>query len=62
MSYRFVLVFSIAIFIYFCKSDDDNIRNEFHVDPISKNNVLFIIADDIGLDATIGYSISFIKA
>ena len=55
-------MFSIAIFIYFCKSDDDNIRNEFHVDPISKNNVLFIIADDIGLDATIGYSISFIKA
>ena len=56
MKYRFATFFLLAICMYSCKSDDD-ITNDFHVDPISKNNILLIIADDIGLDATIGYSI-----
>ena len=57
MTHRLVTLLFIAIFICSCKSDDDNITNEVDIDPISKNNVLLIIADDIGLDATIGYNI-----
>ena len=57
MTHRLVTLLFITIFICSCKSDEDNITNEVDIDPISKNNVLLIIADDIGLDATIGYTI-----
>ena len=56
MTHRLVTLLLITIFIWSCKSDEDNITDEVGIDSISTNNVLLIIADDIGLDATIGYN------
>jgi arylsulfatase A-like enzyme len=57
MTHRLGTLLLITIFIWSCKSDEDNITDEVDIDSISTNNVLLIIADDIGLDATIGYNI-----
>ena len=57
MVQRFVIFFLILIFISSCNSDEDSITSDSSVIPITKNNVLLIILDDIGLDATIGYNI-----
>ena len=52
MVQRFVNFFLILILIFIssCNSDEDTIA-------VTKNNVLLIVVDDIGLDATIGYNI-----
>ena len=57
MVQRFLIFFLILIFISSCNSDEDSITSDSSVIPITKNNVLLIILDDIGLDATIGYNI-----
>ncbi len=54
---RFGNFFLILIVIFSCDSDEDSIASSSPVVPITKNNVLLIIVDDIGLDATIGYNI-----
>ena len=54
---RFGNFFLILIVIFSCDSDEDSIASSSPVAPITKNNVLLIIVDDIGLDATIGYNI-----
>jgi len=54
---RFVNFFLILIFIFSCNSEEDSIASSLPVTPITKNNVLLIIVDDMGLDATIGYNI-----
>ena len=57
MVHRFINFFLILVFIFSCNSDEDSIASPSPVVPIAKNNVLLIIVDDIGLDATIGYNI-----
>ena len=57
MAHRFINFFLILVFIFSCNSDEDSIASPSPVVPIAKNNVLLIIVDDIGLDATIGYNI-----
>ena len=57
MVHRFINFFLILVFIFSCNSDEDSIASPSPVVPITKNNVLLIIVDDIGLDATIVYNI-----
>ena len=57
MVHKFINFFLILVFIFSCNSDEDSISSPSSVVPIAKNNVLLIIVDDIGLDATIGYNI-----
>lgn len=52
----FIKLFFIIIFISSCSSDEDSIANVPAITD-TKNNVLLIIVDDVGLDATIGYTI-----
>jgi len=57
MVHKFINFVLILVFIFSCNSDEDSIASPSPVVPIAKNNVLLIIVDDIGLDATIGYNI-----
>ena len=60
MKYTFRIIF-IAILIFSC-SNDSSIENESNpITTNSKPNILLIIADDMGLDATPGYNIGTIK-
>jgi len=57
MAQKFLLFFLLIIFFTSCSSDEEIITNTPNVPSTAKNNVLLIIVDDIGLDATIGYNV-----
>ena len=57
MVQNFAKLFLIIIFIFSCSSDENNIIDVPDELTTTKNNVLLIIVDDVGLDATIGYNI-----
>jgi arylsulfatase A-like enzyme len=54
-----VLLLAVSTFFVSSCSKDDNVTNQ--TDDTSKPNILLIIADDMGLDATPGYNIGSIK-
>lgn len=56
---QFILLFTLVFFS--CKSDDTNGTFSENNTTQSKPNILLIIADDMGLDATPGYSIGSVK-
>ena len=55
MIYKIYRVFILFIFLASCKSEID--INQENQNSGAKNNVLLIIADDMGLDSTVGYNI-----
>ena len=60
MKYTFRIIF-LTILIFSC-SNDSSIENESNpINTDSKPNILLIIADDMGLDATPGYNIGTVK-
>ena len=64
MSYKLIL-YRIRIFLLLilfivagCGSEEGSNDSDFNDHQVQeKNNVLLIIADDLGLDATVGYNI-----
>lgn len=55
MIYKIYRVFILFLFLASCKSEID--INQENQNSGAKNNVLLIIADDMGLDSTVGYNI-----
>ena len=56
MTNKIYLVFLVILFFVACKSENEPNSDDI-IDTDSKKNVLLIIADDMGLDATIAYNI-----
>ena len=56
-------IFSIITLFIACKKDDDTIQVDESEDDIvnAQPNILFIMADDMGKDATFGFSEGSIK-
>jgi arylsulfatase A-like enzyme len=61
MYLKFIKFLLLIIFISSCSSDENNIADVPAVPIATKNNVLLIIVDDVGLDATIGYNVGYQK-
>tara|TARA_X000001036_G_scaffold392065_1_gene390702 strand:- start:86 stop:1399 length:1314 start_codon:yes stop_codon:yes gene_type:complete len=57
MIYKIYRVFILFIFLASCKSEIDITEEDQNQNSGAKNNVLLIIADDMGLDSTVGYNI-----
>lgn len=57
MIYKIYRVFILFIFLASCKSEIDINQEDQNQNSGAKNNVLLIIADDMGLDSTVGYNI-----
>ena len=57
MIYKIYRVFILFIFLASCKSEIDINQEDQNQISGAKNNVLLIIADDMGLDSTVGYNI-----
>ena len=57
MIYKIYRVFILFIFLASCKSEIDINQDDQSQNSGAKNNVLLIIADDMGLDSTVGYNI-----
>ncbi len=57
MIYKIYRVFILFIFLASCKSEIELNQDDQSQNTDAKNNVLLIIADDMGLDASIGYNI-----
>ena len=57
MIYKIYRVFILFIFLASCKSEIDINQDDQSQNIGAKNNVLLIIADDMGLDSTVGYNI-----
>ena len=57
MIYKIYRVFILFIFLASCKSEIDITEEDRNQNSGAKNNVLLIIADDMGLDSTVGYNI-----
>ncbi|MGY3793037.1 sulfatase-like hydrolase/transferase [Aquimarina sp. 433] len=60
MKVNLLFILACAIFLFSCSSDNNTSQSEENEEP-NKPNILLIIADDMGLDATPGYSIGDIK-
>ena len=53
MIYKIYRVFILFIFLSSCKSEIDINQEDQNQNSGAKNNVLLIIADDMGLDSTV---------
>ena len=51
------ITITICLFLFSCMSEIDSNQVDETGNSEAKNNVLLIIADDMGLDASIGYNI-----
>ena len=58
--YQLRLSFILCILLFSCSNSDDSSTLEDHLES-GKPNILLIIADDMGLDATPGYNIGSLK-